>query len=765
MFNGTRLRAETNAVKIRSVCGAVSPMSGKDRREGRRAKVWRNACPIEGLESRRMLSAYTLVVLGAFDGTNGSTPGDLAIDSSGNLFGAAANGSDLALNNGFGGGTVFEIANGTNSIDTLASFNGVNGTNPYAGVTLDPDGNLFGTTFEGGDLASALGYGLGSTFEIAHGATVITTVANFERTNGANPEGGLTLDSNGNLFGTASFGGASEDGTVFEIAQGSNVITTLASFNGTDGATPASTMILDSNGNLFGTTSGGGNGYGTVFEIAHGTSTITTVASFNDVNGNFAYGEGGVGSLALDSNGDLFGTTPYGGDLSLTNPYSNVAGAGDGTVFEIARGTRTITTLADFSGLDGATPFGGVTLDSNGDVFGTTYDGGSDNLGTVYEIPHGTRSIATLVNFNGANGANPGAGLIFDSYGDLFGTTGSGGFSDDGEVFELSAVTVTVNPTSQVVASGDTVTLSAAASADPPPLVQWQISTDDGRTFTNIAGATAASYSFTATTAQNGDQYRAVFTNSQGSATTTTATLTVTPASPLTPVFGNMSLPPSIAAGARIKAKVTVVVTNQGNELNGEVTVNIYANTSMSLDGNHVLVATSTKNLSLKEGKGRAFAFNIQSVPATLADGSYYLLAEVTDPTGSNNVTAAPHTFQVAAAFVKPVIMVGAVNPSSIAVGKSASVPLTITNQGNETASGIRITLNPSEDGSTPMAEIILDSLQSGLKLPPGKSKVFKLHFKITSALPAGSYFPYVSVQLGGQPATAVGASAFAVSE
>ena len=94
------------------------------------------------------------------------------------------------------------------------------------------------------------------------------------------------MDSSGNLFGTTVRGGASNDGTVFELAHGSSTITTLASFNGTDGAQPEAALIMDSSGNLFGTTAtGGAANDGTVFELAHGSGTITTLASFNGTNG------------------------------------------------------------------------------------------------------------------------------------------------------------------------------------------------------------------------------------------------------------------------------------------------------------------------------------------------------------------------------------------------------------------------------------------------------------------------------------------------
>jgi uncharacterized repeat protein (TIGR03803 family) len=135
----------------------------------------------------------------------------------------------------------------------------------------------------------------------------LSTLASFNGTNGIYPTA-VALDASGNLFGTTTNGGASGDGTVFELANGSTSITTLASFSGSNGADPTSGVILDSSGNLFGTTSSGGAfGYGTIFEVAEGSSAITTLASFSSTNGVNPSG------LSLDGSGDLFGTTADGG--------------------------------------------------------------------------------------------------------------------------------------------------------------------------------------------------------------------------------------------------------------------------------------------------------------------------------------------------------------------------------------------------------------------------------------------------------------------
>ena len=158
------------------------------------------------------------------------------------------------------------------------------------------------------------------------------------------PTGGVVEDSHGDLFGTTQSGGASNLGTVYEIVKGSGVVTTLVSFNGADGSNPYAGVVLDSGGDLFGAAAyGGAHGDGTVFEIVHGSHSITALASFSGANGQFPYG-----GVVLNSSGDIFGDTFNGGAKNF------------GTIFEIAKGTRSVKTLASFNGADGEYPYGGA---------------------------------------------------------------------------------------------------------------------------------------------------------------------------------------------------------------------------------------------------------------------------------------------------------------------------------------------------------------------------------------------------------------------
>ena len=382
---------------------------------------------LEQLESR-VTPSFGLSTLGIFTGANGQSPkAGLIMDSSGNLYGTTDQGGAN------GDGTVFEIAKGSGAITTLASFDGSNGADPLAGLIMDSSGNLYGTTDQGGPTWNPNSgvYGDGTVFELAKGSRTITTLASFNGTNGEYPYAGVIMDSSGNLYGTTYEGGASGDGTVFELAKGSSTITTLASFNGTNGEDPYAGVISDSSGNLYGTTyEGGASGDGTVFELAKGSSTITTLASFNGTNGR--YPEAG---LISDSSGNLYGTTFEGGDRTSD------ALSGNGTVFELKQGSGTITTLASFNGADGQFPRAALIRDSSGNLYGTTFGAngapGDTTLATVFEVAEGSSTITTLASVNGTNGEHPNAGLIMDSSGNLYGTAANGGVVY-GTVFEVS---------------------------------------------------------------------------------------------------------------------------------------------------------------------------------------------------------------------------------------------------------------------------------------------------------------------------------------
>ena len=376
---------------------------------------------------RRLLLALTVVVIGtastasaqytlstvvSFNGTNGAFPyAGLIADSSGNLYSTTGGGGAS------GYGTVFELANGSHTLSTLATFNGTNGGSPFAGLVADSSGNLYGTTAYGGSST------FGTVFEVAAGTHTLSTLVSFNRSNGANPMAKLVADASGNLYGTTEAGGANTYyGTVFEIAASTHTFSSLVSFTSTGGSNPEANLTVDSSGNLYGSTEySSGNADGVVFEVATGTHTLSTLATLN----NFPNGRAPFGGMVMDSQGNLFGTTEAGG-LN-----------GVGIVFEIAAGTHTFSSLATFASTNGANPMGSLIIDSSGNLYGTTEYGGANGDGTVFKVAAGTHALSTLATFTGANGEYPMGGLFADSSGNLYGTTRNGGANGEGTVFEL----------------------------------------------------------------------------------------------------------------------------------------------------------------------------------------------------------------------------------------------------------------------------------------------------------------------------------------
>ena len=267
---------------------------------------------------------------------------------------------------------------------------------------------------------------------------------------GSQPFGDLIFDRAGNLYGTTSFGGAYTDGTVFELSPngtGGFIYHLLYSFNPNigDGVNPYGALVFDNAGNLYGTTYGGGGGkYGTVFELspqAGGVWTESIVHSFKPQQGD---GRNPYAGLMIDGKGNLYGTTSQGGS------GTTCGSSGCGTVFELiprGGGVWTEKILHSFDGgtIDGESPVASVVLHT-GKLYGTTQvggSGGSVNSGTVFELaPDGsggwTETILHSFTNGGVDGYNPDAAVVFDSAGNLYGTTNAGGANGYGTVFELS---------------------------------------------------------------------------------------------------------------------------------------------------------------------------------------------------------------------------------------------------------------------------------------------------------------------------------------
>ena len=264
-----------------------------------------------------------------------------------------------------------------------------------------------------------------------------TVIHNFTGPDGSQPYSAPTLDRQGNLYGTTWAGGARGDGLVYELAHvnGSWILHPLHSFTyqGDDGAAPQAGVTIGPDGTLFGATVGGGlgNGYGTLFNVklpAHACVTALcpwTGTTLHSFQGSDNDGATPYGNVVFDSQGNLYGTTLAGGTIN------------NGTVYKATRsgGTWNVSVIHNFGGTnDGCYPVAGVVVDSAGNLYGTTTEGGANDEGTVFELSpsEGGWIESYLYSFSGSDGAYPQAGLVFDRAGNLYGAT------VDGTIFKLS---------------------------------------------------------------------------------------------------------------------------------------------------------------------------------------------------------------------------------------------------------------------------------------------------------------------------------------
>ncbi len=367
----------------------------------------------------------TLHEFGSPASSDGSGPvADLVQDANGNFYGTTQSGGTNDL------GTIFKITS-TGQFTTLYSFGGSasDGANPAAGLLVGGDGNLYGTTLNGGVT------GNGSLFQITT-AGVLTILHHFgtgdsdgiNLQDGTNPEGTLVLGSDGNFYGTTLGGGAHALGTIFKITADGQ-FTTLYSFGTAtaDGSNPAAGLRLGNDNSFYGTTySGGVNGNGTVFRITR-AGTFAKLYDFGNAESDGANPEAG---LMLGSDESLYGTTNGGGSKDK------------GTIFKITT-SGVLTTLYSFgndtSDSNGSYPDADLAQGSDGNIYGTTNGGGAGNKGTFFKVTLDGK-LTTLYSFGGAasDGSNPFAGVVQGRDGNFYGTTYSGGDNGTGTVFMIS---------------------------------------------------------------------------------------------------------------------------------------------------------------------------------------------------------------------------------------------------------------------------------------------------------------------------------------
>jgi uncharacterized repeat protein (TIGR03803 family) len=365
---------------------------------------------------------------------DGAQPqGNVVMDARGNLYGTAQDGAGGGCGGG-GCGAVFKLTpKGKETL--LHVFSGSDGAFPIAGLALDASGNIFGTAIDGGPIHHCA---CGVVFEIASDGTFSIVHAFRGGADGAHPVGSMILDRRGDLIGTTGSGGSDCNGTgggcgtLFRIKPDGRY-TVLHAFDGAGGIYPASDLMLDGSGNIYGTTANGGTdcdgtgqGCGVVFKFSS-DGTETALYAFEG-GSHGAYPTGGV---VMDDAGTLYGTTNNGG-------VDCDGSGGCGTVYALGS-DGTETGLHSFTGgSDGNHPRAGLVMNANGRMYGTAVEGGSDNDGgVVFSIKPDGKEKVVYTFTGGDDGGGPFAGLTMDAKGALYGTTFTGGAYFYGTVFKL----------------------------------------------------------------------------------------------------------------------------------------------------------------------------------------------------------------------------------------------------------------------------------------------------------------------------------------
>jgi uncharacterized repeat protein (TIGR03803 family) len=363
-----------------------------------------------------------------FDGKNGSQPQSILEDSAGHFYGTTLSGGK------YNKGTVFEIL-GSGRLVTLVHFDGANGAEPEAGMLLAPDGSLYGTTKSGGANDK------GTVFRISPKG-IFSTILTFDGSNGSAPDSGLLIGPDGSIYGSTQTGGSNQQGLIFKVSP-TGKGTVLTTFGGINGSNPG-TLIRGDDGNFYGICNkGGATGNGLIFKVTP-TGQLTALITFDGKNGAHP-----VSGLTKNEDGDFYGATSDGGKDNL------------GTVFKLTKDGK-FRTVAFFNGANGSHPDTGLVEWSNGYFYmiglwnnmlvksggpqwagdnfcGTTSGGGANGIGTIYRVGD-DGDMVTLVSFTGTRGIDVGASpnsLVPGLDGNLYGTTGYGGYHNLGSAFRL----------------------------------------------------------------------------------------------------------------------------------------------------------------------------------------------------------------------------------------------------------------------------------------------------------------------------------------
>ena len=383
--------------------------------------------------------AQTYTILHNFtNGSDGSFPqSGVTLDRAGNLYGTATGDGSQTM------GTVYKMERAGSGwvFVPLYNFHGADGAAPFGPLTIARDGTLYGTTLAGGyhDGHCAAG-GCGLVFQLRPPATAPrnalepwseNVVFPFDDVDGNEPVyPQLIFDHAGNIYGTTQFGGPNDAGTVFELAPSQNGWTETVLYNGFNtlgtGSQPEAGVVMDSAGNLYGTTPTGGDEHGIVYELSPTANGYeqTVLHTFHVADGNLPYA-----GLVMDSVGNLYGASFAGGLDDCGNVYE-LSPSASGWTFNV---------IYNFVTCSGG-PYQSLVFDSAGNLYGTANGDGAGNAGMVFKLTNsnGTWRLTDLHDFSFQSEYFPVGSVAIDANGNLYGTTSVGGQYGYGVVWEIT---------------------------------------------------------------------------------------------------------------------------------------------------------------------------------------------------------------------------------------------------------------------------------------------------------------------------------------
>jgi len=436
--------------------------------------------------------------------SNASPYSGLIQGTDGILYGTAYDGGDA------GYGAAYRVTTNGDFLQLYSFTNGLDGSYPVAGLIQGTNGNFYGTTTWGGSNSS------GTVFQM-HPNGAVTPLYSFTGGNdGDSPYGALVQGSDGDFYGTTAFGGSNSLGVIFKMSPG-GMITSLYSFTGTnDGAYPYAGLIQGVDGNFYGTAAfGGTHDAGSIFKITTG-GVITRLYSFT----GGADGAYPLAGLIQGTDGDLYGTTYQGGTADV------------GTVFKMST-SGAFNTLHSFSDTDGALPSAELAQGRDGYFYGTTELGGSGQVGTVFRITT-NGALDTIIHFTGVNGAYPESTLVQAADGYFYGTTSQASTYDYGIMFRFGPPQIAAQSSNVLAFLGANLAFTVSVSRDSaaPLFYQWQkaqVNLADGG---HYSGCTTPTLTITGTDPDDAASYRCVVTNSFGSVTSGPVLLTLSDIEP-----------------------------------------------------------------------------------------------------------------------------------------------------------------------------------------------------------------------------------------